>query len=349
MRDPKKIIPEDRKLIYLRGCDRFQFADRVTKLLGDCLDQINEFFEVLSTIKDGADGADGKDGADGDTPYIKNGYWWIGDTNTNVPARGEKGPKGDAFLYSDFTQEQLNALKGPKGDTGEQGIPGEKGDKGEQGDVGPKGDTGAKGDKGDKGDKGSKGDKGDAFTYNDFTSAQLAALKGEKGDKGDKGDTGEKGETGATGATGPQGPQGIQGEQGPQGEAGASDWEDINNIPSNLAYTSNDSGEGIIPQDGIRAVTVASAAAMTINPDVVTVINGAVGTAAITLQVPNDNLAHVWDIILTTDSTVAITFAMSNSETILYPDGFALGASKAVEVSVIGVGTKYYLRYGEFA
>ena len=120
-------------------------------------------------------------------------------------------------------------------------------------------------------------------------------------------------------------------------------------LPSNLAYISNDDGQGIIPSDGIRAETVTSAAAMTVNPDVVTVIDGAVGTAAITLQVPQDNLAHVWDILLTTDSTVAITFAMSNSATILTPSGFSIGASKAVEISVIGVGTKYCLRYGEFA
>lgn len=30
----------------------------------------------------GKDGATGKDGKDGLTPYIKDGYWWIGDTNT---------------------------------------------------------------------------------------------------------------------------------------------------------------------------------------------------------------------------------------------------------------------------
>lgn len=120
-------------------------------------------------------------------------------------------------------------------------------------------------------------------------------------------------------------------------------------LPSNTAYLSNDSGGGIVPDDGVRAVTVTSAATMTISPDVVTVIDGFVGTAAITLQVPQDNLAHVWDILMTTGSSVAITFAMSNSETILYPDGFALGASTAVEINVIGVGTKYYLRYGEFA
>ena len=100
---------------------------------------------------------------------------------------GAKGDKGDPFTYSDFTPEQLAALKGAKGD---------------------KGDTGAKGDKGDKGDTGAKGEKGDPFTYSDFTSEQLSALKGAKGDKGDKGDTGadgvkgDKGDTGAKGADG---------------------------------------------------------------------------------------------------------------------------------------------------
>jgi hypothetical protein len=120
-------------------------------------------------------------------------------------------------------------------------------------------------------------------------------------------------------------------------------------LPSNLAFTSDDDGEGIVPSDGIRAESVAAGATMSINADVVTVVTGTVGTATITLQVPNDNLAHVWDILMTTNSTVAITFAMSNSATILYPDGFSVSASKAVEISVIGVGTRYYLRYGEFA
>lgn len=45
--------------------------------------------------------------------------------------KGDPGPKGEPFKYSDFTPEQLNALKGPKGDTGENG---EQGPKGEQGD-----------------------------------------------------------------------------------------------------------------------------------------------------------------------------------------------------------------------
>lgn len=41
--------------------------------------------------------------------------------------------------------------------------------------------------KGEKGDIGPQGEKGEAFTYDDFTTEQLAALKGEKGDTGDTG------------------------------------------------------------------------------------------------------------------------------------------------------------------
>ena len=88
---------------------------------------------------------------------------------------------------------------------------------GPQGEVGPKGDTGAQGPKGDTGSTGPKGDKGDAFTYSDFTAAQLAALKGDKGDTGPQG---EKGDIGATGPTGPEGPRGPKGEQGQQGQTG---------------------------------------------------------------------------------------------------------------------------------
>ena len=47
-----------------------------------------------------------------------------------------KGPKGEPFKYSDFTQEQLAALKGPKGDTGLQGPPGPPGPPGSGGGTG---------------------------------------------------------------------------------------------------------------------------------------------------------------------------------------------------------------------
>ena len=73
------------------------------------------------------------------------------------------------------------------------------------------------------GDTGQKGDTGDAFTYEDFTSEQLAGLKGEKGDTGPagpKGDTGDKGETGETGSKGDKGETGATGEKGDTGPKG---------------------------------------------------------------------------------------------------------------------------------
>ena len=89
-----------------------------------------------------------------------------------------KGPKGEPFKYSDFTQEQLAALKGPKGDPGLQGEPGRNGLNGEQGVQGP------------------PGKDGKPFTYDMFTAAQLAALKGPKGDPGPPGPPGSGGGTG---------------------------------------------------------------------------------------------------------------------------------------------------------
>ena len=42
-----------------------------------------------------ATGKDGEDGANGETPYIgENGNWWIGETDTNVPATGKDGEDG---------------------------------------------------------------------------------------------------------------------------------------------------------------------------------------------------------------------------------------------------------------
>lgn len=60
---------------------------------------------------------------------------------------GKAGEKGDPFKYSDFTEEQLAALKGPKGE------------------------------KGDTGEQGIQGVKGDPFTYDDFTPDEIENLK----------------------------------------------------------------------------------------------------------------------------------------------------------------------------
>ena len=132
------------------------------------------------------------------TPTIgDNGNWYLGDTDTNKPSRGEQGPAG------------------PKGDTGGTGPQGPRGEIGPQGPEGPqgiKGDAGAQGPQGEMGPQGPRGEKGDKGN----TGAQ-----GPKGDKGDTGAQGPKGEKGDTGAQGPQGKQGPKGDTGAQGEKGA--------------------------------------------------------------------------------------------------------------------------------
>ena len=44
---------------------------------------------------EGAPGQPGAKGNDGQTPYIKNGNWWIGSTDTGVRAKGADGQPGD--------------------------------------------------------------------------------------------------------------------------------------------------------------------------------------------------------------------------------------------------------------
>ena len=79
----------------------------------------------------GPAGADGINGTNGITPHIgENGNWFIGETDTEIPAQGPQGETG---------------ATGPKGDTGETGATGPKGDTGETGATGP---TGPKGDTG---------------------------------------------------------------------------------------------------------------------------------------------------------------------------------------------------------
>ena len=170
-------------------------------------------------------------------PYVDEttGNWFKWDaaqnsfTDTGVPATGpqgevgpkgdtgEQGPKGDTGATGPNGDTGATGAQGPKGETGATGATGPQGPKGETGARGPQGERGIQGETGPAGPQGAKGDKGDAFTYSDFTAAQLAALKGDKGDTGPKG---EKGDTGATGPTGPEGPRGPQGEQGPQGQTG---------------------------------------------------------------------------------------------------------------------------------
>ena len=70
-------------------------------------------------------------GGGGITPHIgDNGNWYLGDTDTGKPSRGETGPQGP---------------KGDAGETGPQGPQGEQGPQGIQGETGPQGPTGPAG------------------------------------------------------------------------------------------------------------------------------------------------------------------------------------------------------------
>lgn len=110
----------------------------------------------------GGGGATGPAGKDGITPTIgANGNWYLGDTDTNKPSRGEKGDPGAKGAdgapgkdgsdgYSpEATVTPINGgakiiIKDRNGTTSANvmnGAQGPKGDAGPQGDVGPKGDS----------------------------------------------------------------------------------------------------------------------------------------------------------------------------------------------------------------
>ena len=131
--------------------------------------------EQLASLK-------GDKGDDGVTPHIgSNGNWFIGNTDTNIHAqgdRGEPGQKGDKGDKGEQGIQGIQGIKGDKGDRGEQGLQGEKGDKGDRGEQGLKGDKGDKGEQGLQGEQGIQGIQG------------IQGEQGQKGDKGDKGDSG---------------------------------------------------------------------------------------------------------------------------------------------------------------
>lgn len=96
-----------------------------------------------------------------------------------VGAKGDKGDKGDKFVFSDFTNEQVESLK----------VKGDKGDKGNTGDslmflwnstsLGIKLDSEINYNFIDL--KGSKGDTGNNLVFEDLTEDQKNELRGDVG------------------------------------------------------------------------------------------------------------------------------------------------------------------------
>ena len=152
---------------------------------------VAEDINALNARVDELDGKVGTGGGNGLTPHIgDNGNWWIGNTDTLKPARGERG------------------LQGERGAQGERGIQGLQGVQGLQGLPGVKGDAGAKGEQGERGLQGLQGARG------------LQGERGLPGADGAKGDKGEQGERGLTGAKGDKGSDGLDGKDGLPGAKG---------------------------------------------------------------------------------------------------------------------------------
>ena len=148
---------------------------------------------------------------------------------------GPQGPKGAPFTYADFTESQLEGLKGPKGDTGERGLTGPQGERGltgEQGPQGIRGEVGPQGPRGEQGIQGPVGPKG-ADGVVTFESLTSEQVESLKGPKGEKGDTGE------IGPIGPQGPRGETGERGPQGIQGVQGEQGIQGVAGPAGETGN--------------------------------------------------------------------------------------------------------------
>ena len=172
--------------------------------------------------KDGSNGQDGVNGKDGETPYIKDGNWWIGETDTGVKAQGDDGIIGKDGISATHqwngTTLTITSASGTssadlKGEKGEQGAPGEKGEPGEKGadgtmtfdDLTPEQKASLKGDDGQDGKDGQDGTSathswnGTVLTVTSASGTSSADLKGEKGDQGNPGEKGDPGEKGADG------------------------------------------------------------------------------------------------------------------------------------------------------
>lgn len=96
------------------------WVDGVTPLDAEHLNHmeqgISQLSEEIAKIPGGKDGADGQDGI---TPTIgENGNWYLGDTDTGKPSRGEKGDEG---------QPGKDGQDGSPGKDGNNGQPGKDG------------------------------------------------------------------------------------------------------------------------------------------------------------------------------------------------------------------------------
>ncbi len=229
----------------------------------------------------------------GKMPVVVDGTWWVYDVeaesyvDTGAPCSGTPGPQGEPGLpgsgltISDYfpNREVLEAaVPAPKAGACYgvgQAAPydiyvftethGWVNNGPLQGPEGPPGARGA---------DGAQGPKGDAFTYADFTAAQLAALKGPKGDQGEPGKNGTamtyemltdaqkaalvgpRGPAGPAGAAGPAGPAGAAGPQGPKGDKGDTGATGPQGPKGDTGATGPQGPRGYKGEDGLNAAAI---------------------------------------------------------------------------------------------
>lgn len=179
---------------------------------------------------------------------------------------GPQGEKGDPFRYSDFTPEQLAALKGPKGDPGDTGA------------TGPQGPQGIPGTPGSPGADGDDGVGIASITFKQATAAgnvytvtltngttyEITAPKGAQGETGATGPAGADGQDGSDGAPGQDGITPTIGENGnwflgstdtgkpSRGEQGI---QGIQGVPGQNGSDGSDGEDGYSPSVAISTIT----------------------------------------------------------------------------------------------
>ena len=229
----------------------------------------------------------------GKMPVVVDGTWWVYDVeaesyvDTGAPCSGTPGPQGEPGLpgtgltISDYFPNRAvleAAVPAPKAGACYgvgQAAPydiyvftethGWVNNGPLQGPEGPPGARGA---------DGAQGPKGDAFTYADFTAAQLAALKGPKGDQGEPGKNGTamtyemltdaqkaalvgpRGPAGPAGAAGPAGPAGAAGPQGPKGDKGDTGATGPQGPKGDTGATGPQGPRGYKGEDGLNAAAI---------------------------------------------------------------------------------------------
>ncbi len=151
-----------------------------------------------------ATGAAGTNGSNGITPHIgSDGYWYVGDTKTEVKAQGEKGDTGLTGAKGDTGatgQNGKDGVNGKDGIDGKDGINGKDGTNGKDGVDGKNGTDGTDGTDGIDGKDGVNGVDGKdgigikkteintdgelVITYTDGTVSNLGVVVGENGKDG---------------------------------------------------------------------------------------------------------------------------------------------------------------------